>query len=207
MKHPVFARVYPRLAAWAETAGAAEHRRELLAGATGRVIEIGAGHGANFPHYPATVTEVLAVEPEPTLRAQAERAARSAPIPVTVAEGTAEALPAADSSFDVAVTSLVLCSVRDVPTALREIRRVLRGDGELRFYEHIRSHDRRFARYQRFVDVLWPRFSGGCHLVRPTDETIAESGFTVTEARYLRFPAPAVPMSPHVLGTARITGH
>lgn len=202
MKHSVFARVYPRVAAWAEAAGAAEHRRELLGGATGRVIEVGAGHGANFPHYPTGVNEVLAVEPEPALRAQAGRAAQAAPVPVTVVGGMAEALPAATSSFDVAVTSLALCSVRDVRMALAEIRRVLRSGGQLRFYEHIRSHDRSFARYQRLADVLWPLFSGGCHLVRPTDELIAASGFTVTEARYFRFPAAAVPMSPHVLGRA-----
>src|SRR5437870_8771804 len=89
--------------------GGAEHRRELLAGASGQVIEIGAGTGLNFRHYPDTVTEVLAVEPEAYLRARAERAAQSAAVPVHVIAGTADALPAEDESFDVAVASLVLC--------------------------------------------------------------------------------------------------
>jgi SAM-dependent methyltransferase len=204
MRRSLFARTYPRLAAWAEAAGAAGHRAELLAGAAGRVIEVGAGHGINFAHYPETVTGVLAVEPDPTLRARAGQAAVSAPVPVTVVDGVAERLPAEDASFDVAVTSLVLCSVADVHAALAEIRRVLRTAGELRFYEHIRAHDTGFARYQRIVDVVWPALAGGCHLVRPTDLTIAESGFSVERARYLRFPAPWFPASPHVLGLARV---
>jgi protein-L-isoaspartate O-methyltransferase len=73
--------------------GALEHRRALLAGLAGRVLEVGAGSGLNFPHYPATVTEVLAIEPEPYLRRQALAAARQAPIPIRIVAGTAEALP------------------------------------------------------------------------------------------------------------------
>ena len=127
--------MYPRCAARADARGAAEHRRRLVAGLSGRVIEVGAGHGANFAHYPAGVTEVVAVEPEPTLRGLAEKAARAAAVRVSVLDGTAEALPG--DGYDAAVTSLVLCSVPDQATALAEIRRVLRPGGELRFYEHV----------------------------------------------------------------------
>ncbi|WP_312871577.1 class I SAM-dependent methyltransferase [Amycolatopsis acididurans] len=203
MRHPVFARLYPRIAAAGEAAGAAEHRDELLAGVTGRVIEVGSGHGINFAHYPETVTEVVAIEPEPSLRARAEEAAREAPVPVTVIEGTAEQLPGEDEAFDVAVTSLVLCSVRDADAALREVRRVLRPGGELRFYEHIRAGQPGFVRYQKIVNVVWPLIAGGCQLVRATDVSISAAGFTVEKSRYFRFPAPGVPASPHVLGLAR----
>ncbi|HVW41169.1 MAG TPA: class I SAM-dependent methyltransferase [Amycolatopsis sp.] len=203
MKHPLFARVYPLIAASAETAGAAEHRDEMLAGTSGRVIEVGAGHGINFARYPATVTEVVAIEPEPSLRARAEVAARNAPVPVRVSDGMAESLPAADGEFDVAVTSLVLCSVRDPGAALREVRRVVKPGGELRFYEHIRAREPGFARYQRVVDVLWPHLLGGCHVVRATDVTIADAGFTIERSRYFRFPTPLDPASPHVVGLAR----
>ena len=203
MKHPLFARLYPRIAAWGEAAGAAGHRDELLAGAAGRVIEVGAGHGINFAHYPATVTDVVAVEPEPSLRARAEEAARQAPVPVHVSDGVAELLPATDGEFDVAVTSLVLCSVRDAGAALREIRRVLKPGGELRFYEHIRAADPGFARYQKIVDFVWPHLAGGCHLVRTTDLSIADTGFTIERTRYFRFPAPRAPAAPHVIGLAR----
>ena len=111
--------------------------RRDAAGLTGRVVEVGAGNGLNFGHYPATVTEVVAVEPEPYLRERAEEAARAAPVDVTVVVGLADALPAEDGAFDAAVASLVLCSVPDQAGALAELRRVVRPDGELRFYEHV----------------------------------------------------------------------
>ncbi|MGH2947825.1 MAG: SAM-dependent methyltransferase, partial [Solirubrobacteraceae bacterium] len=80
--HPIFARLYERISVTADRRGADHHRTELLAGLTGRVLEVGAGNGRNFAHYPATVTEVLAVEPEPRLRASAARAAADARVPV-----------------------------------------------------------------------------------------------------------------------------
>ncbi|HEY8482725.1 MAG TPA: class I SAM-dependent methyltransferase, partial [Spirillospora sp.] len=123
VRHPIFAWLYPRLDAASAKAGGAAHRDELLAGAAGRVLEVGAGHGANFAHYPPEVTEVVAVEPEPRLRAKADVLAARAPVPVTVRPGVAEDLDVDDGSFDVAVASLVLCSVRDPVRALAELRR------------------------------------------------------------------------------------
>ena len=123
-----------------------DHRRRLLTGLTGRVLEVGAGNGLNFPHYPATVTEVLAVEPEPYLRRLALAAARSAPVPVRVVAGTAEALPVPDGAVDAVVASLVLCTVAELDQALAEVGRVLRPGGTLRFYEHVRADDPRLAR-------------------------------------------------------------
>jgi SAM-dependent methyltransferase len=119
-----------------EAQGMAELRTELLAGLTGRVVEIGAGNGMNFAHYPPTVTEVLAVEPEPYLRRLAAQAATTAPIPVTIVAGRAEQLLLADHSADAVVLCLVLCSLPDRPAALTEARRVLRASGTLRFLEH-----------------------------------------------------------------------
>jgi ubiquinone/menaquinone biosynthesis C-methylase UbiE len=108
---PRFARMYLRSAASAEQRGASDHRRRLLEGLRGTVVEIGAGHGLNFPHYPSEVTEVIAIEPEPTLRGEAETAAESANVPIRVLAGVADALPLTDGSADAAVASLVLCSV------------------------------------------------------------------------------------------------
>ena len=203
--HPLFARVYARMADMFEAKGVAEHRDEMLAGATGRAIEVGAGTGLNFRHYPSTVTEVLAVEPEAYLRAKAEGAAQESSIPVRVVEGTADALPTGDETFDVAVASLVLCSVPDQMTALAEIRRVLRPGGELRFYEHIRSNKPRFARMQRRADVIWPLTGGGCHTSRATDTVIERAGFEIDTKRYFIYRPSvfALPAAPHVIGVAR----
>ena len=124
--HPLFARMYARASGRAERAGQAALRTELLAGAHGRALELGAGNGLNFAHYPAAVETVVAVEPEPFLRRRATEAAATAPVPVEVVDGVADALPAPDGAFDVAVASLVLCSVPDQAAALAELRRVLR---------------------------------------------------------------------------------
>ncbi len=115
-RHPIFARIYPRLSRAMEPA-IADHRRTLLAGLSGAVIEVGAGDGMNFAHYPAEVARVLAVEPEPYLRRLAQAKAAQAPVPIEVVAGVAERLPAGDVAFDAAVASLVLCSVSDPDTA------------------------------------------------------------------------------------------
>jgi len=109
VRHPIFARVYDRMSAKAEDAGQDAHRRELLAGLGGRVIEVGAGNGLNFKHYPATVASVLAVEPEAYLRQRANEESTRAAIPIEVVDGLADELPAEDARFDAAVASLMLC--------------------------------------------------------------------------------------------------
>ncbi|MFB8128728.1 class I SAM-dependent methyltransferase [Streptomyces mirabilis] len=205
VSHPLFARIYPRINAFAEAHGSIEHREELLAGAHGRVVEIGAGTGANFTHYPPEVEQVVAVEPEPRLRALAEQAAAKAAAPVEVWAGRAEELPLDDDSFDVAVCSLVLCTIADVPGALSEAKRVLKPGGELRFYEHVRSERPRFFRFQRLLNPLWGLLGGGCHLTRETERAIQEAGFMVKEIRRFDFliNGRANPASPSIIGTAR----
>jgi ubiquinone/menaquinone biosynthesis C-methylase UbiE len=206
VRNPLFARLYTRLSGGAEKRGAAEHRDENLAGLRGRVIEIGAGNGLNFAHYPREVEEVVAVEPESYLRARAQEAAAKAPVKVTVADGTADRLPAEDGEFDAAVASLVLCTVPDPARALAEARRVLRPGGELRFYEHVRAEEPRLARWQdRLARRIWPMVGGGCHPNRDTQAAIAAAGFQVERARRFRWnPGPGmVIVSPHVIGVAR----
>jgi SAM-dependent methyltransferase len=202
--HPIFARVYSRLAVGAERAGVGEHRDRLLEGLAGRVVEVGAGPGLSFRHYPDAVAEVIAVEPEPYLRDRAVEAAARARVRVTILDGTAGALPLDTASVDAAVASLVLCSVPDQAGALAEIRRVLRPRGELRFYEHVADDDPRWARRQRWVDPLWTRMAGGCHLTRHTEAAIAAAGFEVVQVERFRFEpcACARLVAPHILGRA-----
>jgi len=196
---------WPLIAATGERFGLGKWRRQMLEGAGGRVIEVGAGAGANFAHYPATVTEVVAVEPEPALRRRAARAARKAPVRVQVRAGNAESLPFEDGTFDTAVTSLVLCSVPDQREALAEIRRVLRPGGELRFLEHVRARSSGLLRLQRVLDAtVWPRLAGGCHLTRDTESAIKAAGFGISRIRRFSFQPCLVPAptSLLILGTA-----
>jgi SAM-dependent methyltransferase len=204
--HPVFARFYARVLSRSEPAEVRAHRAELLEGLSGRAVELGAGAGANFAHYPAAVSEVVAVEPEPYLREQARAAAARAPVAVTVLDGVADALPLADGSCDAAVACLVLCSVPDQGRALAELRRVLRPGGELRFYEHVRAPDARRARVQRAVDrSFWPHAFGGCHTARDTVGAIERAGFELGDHRDLQLSSIPrfVPVSTHALGRAR----
>jgi len=206
VNNPLFARYFARFGGRNEERGNRELRKEMLAGLTGRVMEIGPGNGLNFPHYPVSVQEVVAVEPEPYLRSRAAEAAAAAPVPIRVTDGTADELPAADDSFDAVVVSGLLCSVADAPAALAEFRRVLRPGGELRFYEHVRSQDILFAGFQQAADLVWPHLMGGCHVQRQTREAIGRV-FTIEACRGFRFPPDALawPPAPRILGTARKT--
>lgn len=204
VRHPIFARIYMRMARKRhETED--EHRRRLLEGLSGRVIEVGAGNGLNFSLYPETVERVLAVEPEPLLRMAATDEAKKAPVEIEVVDGVASELPAEDASHDAAVASLVLCSVRDQAEALAEMRRVLKPSGELRFYEHVVANGRLPARLQRIADAtFWPRVAGGCHMARDTLAAIERAGFEVERSDRFPFtPGAPVPSIPHVLGLAR----
>jgi ubiquinone/menaquinone biosynthesis C-methylase UbiE len=203
VRHPIFARFYLWMSRGRDPE--VKHRRAALAGLSGSVIEVGAGNGLNFPHYPKDVTRVLAVEPEPTLREAAVEAKAGASVPIEVVEGVADRLPGADGEFDAAVASLVLCSVPDQATALAELRRVIRPGGELRFYEHVVSHRPGRARMMRLADAtFWPRIGGGCHMARDTAPAIERAGFEIERVERFPFsPGAPVPPLPHILGVAR----
>jgi SAM-dependent methyltransferase len=208
--HPVFSRVW----SWAmrhEPATVVRGRRELLQGLRGRVLEVGAGTGSNFTHYPPEVTEVVAVEPDRLLRDEAERTAtaRESAAPGTrfrVVDGTFEALPdEAAGPFDAVICALVLCSVGDVPASLAAARAALRPGGELRYFEHVATRGA-LGGLQRAVDAtFWPRAFGGCHTHRHTVAAIDAAGFERVTHRDVRS-APRwapVPIAPMALGVAR----
>jgi ubiquinone/menaquinone biosynthesis C-methylase UbiE len=200
--NPIFARVYARFAAAREGEEIRARRERLVAGLSGRVLEVGAGTGVSFPLYPTAIDEVVALEPEPHLRGIAERAAPEAPVPVTVTDGLAQRIEAPDESFDAVVVSLVLCSVPDENDALAEIRRVLRPGGQLRFFEHVISRRPVSAFIQRALQAtIWPHLAGGCHPARDLGAAIERGGFAIEVCERLRA-APRQPPLPFILGRA-----
>jgi ubiquinone/menaquinone biosynthesis C-methylase UbiE len=206
-QHPRFARMYEKISAESELRGTAEHRDRALAGLSGRVIEVGAGNGLNFQHYPDTVTEVVAVEPEDRLRALAEEAAARSPVLIEVIAGHGDALPFDDASFDAAVVSLVLCSVPEPGHFLAEVRRILKPGGELRFFEHVRSVRPLLGVFQDAITPLWSAIGGGCHLNRDSRAAINAAGFEIDELDWFTYrPLKFVPPQAHILGRAHKPG-
>jgi ubiquinone/menaquinone biosynthesis C-methylase UbiE len=197
----LYAAGYDLVMSGADRHGADEHRRRLVEEASGEVLEVGAGTGLNFRHYRAA-TRVVAVEPEPGMRARAQRRARSARVAVEVIGGDGMALPFADASFDTVVFSLVLCTIPDPARAAGEAHRVLRPGGVLRFYEHVRSTDAKLARRQDRLDRPWSWLGRGCRPNRDTPATIERAGFAASALD--RFEMDGVPriVAPHVLGVA-----
>ena len=197
----VFARCYDRFMDQMDRAGAAEHRRRLVEEAGGEVLEIGAGTGKNLPLYSAA-ERVVALEPDPAMRARVHDAAREARGSVEVVEGDAMALPFPDASFDTVVFSLVLCTVPDVERALAEASRVLRPGGSLRFYEHVRAADPRLARWQDRLEHPWSWVGRGCHPNRDTPAAVTAAGFMVLSLEVFDFSAVPPIVRPHVIGFA-----
>lgn len=205
VRHPLFARCYARLSSGMEKAGVGSIREQLLAGLSGSVLEAGAGNGLNFSHYPAAVTGVLAVEPEPHLRGIAELAAAAAPVPIKVVDGTVERLPAEDGTFDAVVATLMLCSVRDMAVAIEEMHRVLRPGGKLIFMEHVRADSSGLRRVQRLADAtVWPLCFGNCHAARDPVAALTDGGFSIVSLTKYRLPESGLPWptTPHARGVA-----
>jgi ubiquinone/menaquinone biosynthesis C-methylase UbiE len=205
VRHPIFGRAYDRLFSPLIERELGRLRKEQLADLTGTVLEVGAGNGASFAHYPPSVAELVAVEPEGYLRMQAMRAGARTALHVSVESGSAEALPLDSARFDAAVVSLVLCSVSDLQLALSELRRVLRPGGELRFLEHVRSQSPFKARIQELLDRsgLWPALAGGCHCARETVAAIEAAGFQIEQIRTLDAGPSFIHTNPIVIGRAR----
>jgi len=198
-----FAATYDSMLARAEKAGLTEHRQTLLSAARGRVIEIGAGTGANLPFYGAAVSEVVACEPAEPMARRLERKLGSCNRPVRVVRAPAENLPVENASFDVVVSTLVLCSVRDLERALAELRRVLKPGGRLLFLEHVRAQDgTRLARWQDRLNFLNKRIAQGCNCNRNTLTDIAAAGFEIAAVERKQFPKAPPIVRPLVIGTA-----
>jgi ubiquinone/menaquinone biosynthesis C-methylase UbiE len=203
----IFARFYDRAMAATEAAGLADRRGLLLAEAAGAVVEIGAGTGANLTRYPSAVQELVLVEPEAPMVAQLHRRiehehAAGVVSPARVVQAPAEAIPLPDASFDVAVSTLVLCTVRDPAAALAELRRLLRPGGRLLFIEHVRAEDPALSRWQDRLAPVWRRVGHGCNCNRATLSAIQAAGFTVERVELGRLPKAPKIVRPMIAGVA-----
>jgi ubiquinone/menaquinone biosynthesis C-methylase UbiE len=205
-EHPIFARFYDRMTAGTERAGLAQMRHELLATASGRVLELGAGTGHNLEHYTDAVTELVMTEPDPHMaRRLRERLAKEpgAAGNPSVVEASAEDLPFDDGSFDTVVATLVLCTVDDPRRALAEARRVLVEGGRLLYIEHVRSTRPGLGRWQDRLERPWGFVAAGCHPNRPTDQALADAGFWIDSLEREKLPKAPPIVRPLIRGVAR----
>jgi SAM-dependent methyltransferase len=193
------------VAALAGPAGRARCRAVLLAGLHGRVLEVGAGRGQNFPYYPSGVSHLTAVEPSRRPRNRARAVARQAGTRIEMVAGTAGDLPGQVADYDAVIACLALCSVPDQQAALGVIGRVLRPGGQLRYFEHVVCGRPALARLERLLDsTLYPLLARGCHCGRDTGAAIRQAGFHVEqEARIAVRDAQLGPSVQHILGIAR----
>ncbi|MBO0808575.1 MAG: class I SAM-dependent methyltransferase [Actinobacteria bacterium] len=201
VRSSLFALTYDRQIAKTEQAGLQAMRQRLLAQTAGNVIEIGGGTGANLPWYGSGVESLTITEPEPAMVRRLQRHAREQAPRARVLRAPAEDLPFDDGTFDVAVSTLVLCGVSDQPRALRQLRRVLRPGGQLLFIEHVRAGDPRIARRQDRLNWL-NQLVVCCDCNRPTLTSIQAAGFTVTEVEHTTLPKAPSFVSPLVVGIA-----
>jgi ubiquinone/menaquinone biosynthesis C-methylase UbiE len=198
----VFAAGYDRFMAASERDTFAPHRRTLLAGATGDVIEIGGGTGANLQMYDGALRSLTLTEPEQPMIGRLQRKIDEQRPGTKLLQATAEELPFEDDSFDTAVSTLVLCTVGDQRRALGELRRVLRPGGQLLFMEHVRADDERLARWQDRLQPLQGAFACGCHCNRPTLDGIKGAGFEVTRLEHDKISHAPPIVRPLIVGVA-----
>lgn len=185
-------RVFPRLVHWSMSqAGFIPLRQSLISRASGLVLEIGFGTGANLSFYPSQTLSLTAIDPNPGMIPLARSPLMEAVIPVHLVLASAEGLPFPSASFDTVVSTMTLCSVPLLSNALQELLRVVKSGGRLLFLEHGQSPDRSVRRWQDGLTPAWKHLGDGCHLNRPMVQMIQAQGWTVTALE--NFYLPGVP--------------
>jgi len=174
-------RVFPWLVNWSMAqAGFFPLRQSLLLQASGAVMEIGFGSGANFKFYPSHIHSLTAVDPNPGMISLARSHLVEGVVSVHLALGSAEWLPFPSASFDTVVSTMTLCSVPHLSKALQELLRVVKPGGRLLFLEHGQSPDGSVRWWQDGLTPVWKHLGDGCHLNRPIAEEIQEQRWKVT---------------------------
>ena len=221
----LFASYYDRALKATEENGLGAMRTALLAGASGRVVEIGAGTGVNLDLYGEGVEDLTLIEPDPHMGAKLRErlaargveagadpmaattdAEEAAPVPARLVAAPAEALPFEDDTFDTAVATLVLCTVPDPVAAIGELARVLKPGGKLLFIEHVRNADPDGARWQDRLEKPWRFMADGCYCNRDTEANLRASSFTVETVEHGKMPKAMPIVRPLIRGTAVLAG-
>ena len=201
LRSKLFALTYDRQMAKVEKASLRALRESLLAAASGDVLEIGGGTGANLPFYRPEAGSLTITEPETAMVRRLERRAREQAPQAKVLRAPAEDLPFEDGTFDTVVSTLVLCGVSDQPRALRQLRRVLRPGGQLLFIEHVRSGDPRLARHQDRMNWM-NQIVMRCDCNRPTLTSIEQAAFAISHVEHLTMAKAPSFVSPLIVGGA-----
>jgi ubiquinone/menaquinone biosynthesis C-methylase UbiE len=178
--HPIFARLYDAYMFPQELWGVRRRRRWVVGGALGTTLELGVGTGLNFPYY-GQVRHLVAIDPEPSMLRKARLRADHAPVDPALVRGVGEALPFRTAAFDTVISTLVFASIPDPYAAAAEVRRVLKPDGRLRFFEHFRSDQRVLAYFQDAVTPLWRHLFAGCQPNRDVVQILQQAGFQMLE--------------------------
>jgi ubiquinone/menaquinone biosynthesis C-methylase UbiE len=199
-----FSALYDRCFKATEEAGLRDLRREALAGARGRVLELGAGTGLNLELYPPDVSDLTLTEPDPHMVKQLRKRVDGLGNPAQVVQAPGENLPFEDDSFDTVVVTLVLCTVPNPAATLSEVKRVLKPDGQFLFLEHVRSPDPGIAKWQDRLEKPWRFIGDGCHCNRDTEATIKAAGFALGEVEHPELPKSPPIVRPMARGSARI---
>ena len=181
-----------------------ENRKRLVPQAEGVVLEPGIGTGLNLPFYdPEKVKAVIGIDPSAAFLRLARERAQDAPVPVDIAEGTAERLPLEDDSVDTVLLTYTGCSIPDLDAALAEFRRVLKPSGRLLLCEHGRAQEPRVQRMQDMLNPVWKPLAGGCNLNRDIAQKLREAGFSIEHMEnFYLLPRPKF-ATWHYFGSAR----
>lgn len=201
-----FAAWYPSMMGRVERNGQAAFRRDQLAAACGRVLEIGAGSGLSVPHYPRTIDELVLLEPNPAFRERLTRAAGRSPVRTSIVDDDADELPFPDASFDTVTASLVFCSIDDPAPVLAEVHRVLKPGGRFLFHEHVRGDGIR-GTVQDLLTPLQRRLADGCRPNRDFEALLAASPLDVVTIAHERMPTAVATIVPLVIGSAERRRH
>jgi len=174
--------IYDLIMATGEKFTRGKLRSELLSHAKGKTLEIGAGTGLNFSHFPRAI-DYIGIEPDESMRKSALKKEKEFHFHVEM--GDAQSLQFADNSFDTVAATLVFCSIPNPELALKETYRVLKPGGQFLLLEHVKRPTPVAGWLQDHLTPMWKHLAGNCHLNRDPEEEIKRLGFKMLEKKIL----------------------